>query len=103
LLGKIVTMQSEEQVLPDCNGKELAMAGVKKWVVTTSGQRPLADVQAELEHSGFAVENSLAEIGILTGSGDEDSIDRLRGIAGIADISPDTPIDIGPPGSSLTW
>ncbi len=96
-------MQSEEHGLPDCNTMEVAMAGVRKWVVTTSGQRPLADVQAELEQNGFAVENSLAEIGILTGSGDDETIDRLRGIDGVADVAPDTPIDIGPPGGKLTW
>ena len=79
------------------------MAGRKGWIVTTSGDRPLADVARDLRARGFVVEQELDEIGCITGGASEGTVDRLRAIPGVADVSPDDAIDIGPPGGEMTW
>ena len=75
----------------------------KGWVVTTSGERPLADVAKELKKSGFKVEQVLDEIGAITGAAGDDVAAKLRKVKGVSDVSANTPVDIGPPGSSHTW
>ncbi len=79
------------------------MAESKGWIVTTSGDRPLRDVAKDVADTGFAVGQVLDEIGIITGEGDDDLVERLRAIPGVADVSPETTIDIGPPGAPATW
>ncbi len=75
----------------------------RTWVVTTSGDRPLSDVEQELKGKGFTVRDVLQEIGCITGTCDDHTADRLRDVRGVTDVSPDEPIDIGPPGSIDTW
>jgi hypothetical protein len=76
----------------------------KKWVVTTSGNRSLNDVEKELTDNGFAVDQVLDAIGIITGEvTDDDVVDRLRAIPGVTDVEPDADINIGPPGAPDTW
>jgi len=79
------------------------MAEKKKWVVATSGDRPLSDVRKELTEAGFAVDQVLDEIGCITGSAGDDVAERLRSVPGVTDVSPDSPIDIGPPDAPVTW
>lgn len=79
------------------------MAEQQRWVVTLSSHRPLADLRADLAGAGFSVEQELAELGVVTGSCDEKVAGKLRALPGVADVSPDTPIDIGPPGAAPTW
>jgi hypothetical protein len=79
------------------------MAGTRKWVVTTSDDRPLADIAKDLTDAGFNVGQTLAEIGIITGSSDESVVGRARTVKGVTDIAPETTIDIGPPDSPETW
>lgn len=78
------------------------MAG-EKWIVTLKGDRPIGDVRRELEKAGLKVEEAMEEIGVISGSCAADSAARLRKIKGVADVSRDHSIDIGPPGSSDTW
>ncbi len=73
------------------------MAKGKRWIVTTSGKRSLKEVKKKLTESGFEVEQSLDEIGIITGRSKDDNVDKLRSVDGVADVSPDEQIDIGPP------
>jgi hypothetical protein len=75
----------------------------KGWIVTTSGDRPLGDVAKDLTRTGFAVGQMLDEIGAITGSASADVVERLRSIPGVADVSPDETIDIGPPDAPVTW
>lgn len=75
----------------------------QRWVLTTSGQRPLDEVRAELVAEGFAVEQVLEEIGCITGTASDDVVARARSIEGVADATPDHPIDIGPPDAPVTW
>ena len=79
------------------------MAEQKQWVVTLSRERPLSDVRRELEGAGFEVDQVLEEIGVVTGRSDEACAEKLRALAGVADVAADRPIDIGPPGSPDTW
>lgn len=79
------------------------MTEQQRWVVTLSGDRPLADLRADLAGAGFTVEHELTEVGVVTGRAAGEAAAKVRAIPGIADMSPDTPIDIGPPGSPKTW
>lgn len=79
------------------------MAGTGKWVVSTSGDRPLEEVESELRDSGFAVREVLREIGCITGEASADVVHRVRGIRGVADVEKQGDIDIGPPGAPETW
>lgn len=79
------------------------MTEKKRWIVTTSGDRPLSDIKKKLAESGFAIDQVLNEIGCITGNADDTVVERSRSIPGVVDISPDTPIDIGPPDSPVTW
>ena len=73
------------------------MAKRKKWIVTTSGKHSLKDVKKGLTESGFAVDQVLDEIGIITGTSSDDDVEKLRKVKGVTDVSPDQEIDIGPP------
>ncbi len=79
------------------------MAKDKTWLVTTSGDRPLSEVKKDVAKTGFTIGEVLGEIGIITGSGGDAVARKLRSIPGVADVSPDTPIDIGPPDEPVTW
>jgi hypothetical protein len=79
------------------------MAKRKKWVVTTSGDRPISDVEKDLSGSGFSVDHVLEAIGSITGSGDDKVAKRLREIPGVADVSEEPPpINIGPPDAPVS-
>lgn len=79
------------------------MSKMKRWVITTSGDRPLKDVRKKLAESGFVVDKVLGEIGVITGAASDDDVGRLRSVSGVADVSPDEPVDIGPPDAPVTW
>jgi hypothetical protein len=75
----------------------------KGWIVTTSGERSVKDVAKDLKAKGFSVDQVLDEIGAITGAADDDVAAKARNIKGVADVSPDGSIDIGPPDSPTTW
>jgi hypothetical protein len=75
----------------------------KSWVVTTSTDRPISEITKDLKEAGFSVGQVLEEINSITGAAAEGAVAKLRSIKGVVDVSPDTPIDIGPPGSPKTW
>ncbi len=79
------------------------MSQNKKWIVTTSGARPLRDVVERLTENGFVVVQVLGEIGCIIGTADEDEIKRMQAVPGIADISLDAAINIGPPDLPFSW
>jgi len=82
---------------------ENGMAEQERWVVTLSKERSLSDLRQELTKAGFAVDQELEEIGVVTGRSDEAGVKKIRALRGVADVSKDSPIDIGPPGSPTTW
>ena len=73
----------------------------KRWIVTTDGKGSLADVKKKLTKSGFTVDRVLDEIGVITGTSKDDDVERLRSLDGVADVSPDEEVDIGPPDSPI--
>ena len=75
----------------------------KKWIVTTSGDRPIGEIRRDLTSEGFAVVQVLDEIGCIIGDASDATAKRLRAVAGVADVSLNTPIDIGPPDKKVTW
>lgn len=75
----------------------------RNWVVTTSGGRAIKDIARDLEKAGFAVGQVNDEIQSITGAAGAQSVKKLRKISGVIDVSPDTPIDVGPPDSTETW
>jgi hypothetical protein len=79
------------------------MADEKGWIVTTSTDRPIDEITRDLKAAGFSVGQVLEEINSITGAAAETSVEKLRSIEGVVDVSPETPIDIGPPGSKDTW
>ena len=79
------------------------MAQQKGWIVTTSSDRPIKDIESDLKKAGFSVGHVLAEVGSITGAAADDTVTKLRSIPGVVDVSPDAPIDIGPPDSDKTW
>ncbi len=79
------------------------MPSSSQWIVTTSPERPVAEVASELAKAGLDVEQVLDEIGCVIGRGGPDLVPRLKAVRGVADVSRGTGIDIGPPGSDTTW
>jgi hypothetical protein len=73
------------------------------WIVTTSGNRAIADIAKDLKAAGVAVQQTLHEVGVLTVKADEKAIGKARSVSGVSDVSPDHPVDIGPPNSRETW
>jgi len=79
------------------------MAESKGWIVTTSGDRPVSDIAENVKETGFTVGEVLDQIGVITGSGSDDVVEKLRAIPGIADVSPEGEVNIGPPDAPVTW
>jgi hypothetical protein len=79
------------------------LAKAKRWVITTSGDRPLSDIAKELEGAGLKGAEVLKEIGTITGSAEETALRKIRKVRGVEDVSPDAGVDIGPPGEEETW
>ena len=79
------------------------MASAKNWVITTGGNRPVADIAKDLAKVGLSVGQVMEEIGCITGTASDEDVPKLRNVRGVTDVSPDMPIDIGPPGAPETW
>jgi hypothetical protein len=79
------------------------VAESKRWIVTTSGDRPLNDVARDIKAAGFVIDEVLDQIGIITGSATDSVAEAIRDIPGVADVSLDVPVDLGPPDSDETW
>lgn len=75
----------------------------KKWIVTASGDRPLSDIRKDLTSEGFAIVQVLDEIGCIIGNASDATAKRLRAVSGVADVSPNPAINIGPPDTNVTW
>ncbi|HYN81249.1 MAG TPA: hypothetical protein VES88_07090 [Gemmatimonadaceae bacterium] len=78
------------------------MADKKRWVVTASDDGSLSAIKKRLTESGFAVDQVLDEIGCITGVASDDVADKLRSVPGVADVSPEPSVDIGPPNAPVS-
>jgi hypothetical protein len=72
----------------------------KDWVVTASGDRPLADVAKDLKQGGFKVAQVLHELHLITGQGGDDDAEKARKVKGVKDVSANVGASVGPPGST---
>jgi hypothetical protein len=80
------------------------MPAKKTWIVLTSGDEPIEKIAEKLEEKGFTVESTLEAIGQIIGQGSEETKNEALKIKGVTDIySSHDDINIGPPGSDLTW
>ena len=68
------------------------------WIITASGERPVAELVVGLRKAGLVVGTVMADIGVITGRCSKAQAAALRKLPGVADVSPDAPVDIGPPG-----
>jgi len=75
----------------------------KTWVITTSADRPIADIAKDLSKAGFKIDQTLEQIGVITGNSDEKAVGKARAVRGVTDVSPEHEINIGPPNSRDTW
>jgi hypothetical protein len=79
----------------------MAKAAKQSLIITVSKDHPILDVARDLKASGLEVEGILDAVGIVTGRAHPKSIARLRKVRGVADVSPDHKIDIGPPDAPI--
>lgn len=79
------------------------MPETRRWVVTASGDRPLDELEKDLTQAGFTVVQTMEAIGCIVGTIGEEDADRVKAIPGVADVSPDEIVSIGPPGSDTVW
>ena len=72
-------------------------------IVTASSDRPIHDIAKDLADAGLKDIQVLQEMGSIIGSAEDETVAKLRKVRGVKDVSPDIPIDIGPPDSRETW
>ena len=72
------------------------MSDKTTWIITASGDRPVAELVTDLRKAGLVVSSMLTEIGVITGRCTKAQAAALRKVAGVADVAPDAAVDIGP-------
>jgi hypothetical protein len=73
------------------------------WIVTTDGKRDHATLTRELQSAGFSVTQAFSDLPSVIGVADTNAVAKIRKVKGVVDVSPDAPVDVGPPGSKETW
>ena len=79
------------------------MAKAKKWIITTSSDRSIHEIAKDLADAGLTGSQILDAVGCVTGSAGAKVVAKLRKVRGVVDVSPDFPVDLGPPDSPETW
>ena len=74
------------------------MGTTSTWVITTSGQPPLAEVRRTVLQVGGALQSSLDELGVLLVQGSATQAAAWRKLVGVVAVEADHAVDIGPPG-----
>ena len=80
----------------------MAKSAKQSLVVTVSKDRHIDDIVPDLKAAGLVVDGVLDAIGVVTGSAPAKSIAALRKVRGVADVSSDHKVDIGPPNSPIS-
>ncbi len=78
------------------------MSDTPAWTVTLSNERPVALVVKELRAAGLRTSHVLGEIGVITGHAPAHAVAALRRVRGVADVSPELAVDIGPPDAGVS-
>lgn len=74
----------------------------KRWILTTDSERPIREITKELTAAGFKVGQVHEHIGSVVVAADDDAVPKLKKVRGVVDVSPDSPIDIGPPDEEIS-
>jgi hypothetical protein len=69
--------------------------------VDDSHLQRMGEVAKAARHAGMEVEQQLGDLGVLTGSIDEEKLDALRRIPGVAHVERERDVRIPPPGSPV--
>ena len=72
------------------------------WIVTASPSRPASAVAEEIKAAGFTVTQVLEHTGNIVVRGGPAAASRIGSMPGVADVSPDHTVDIGPPGAPVS-
>lgn len=78
------------------------MSDQNKIIVTVAGDRSIHQVATDLRQAGMDVDQVLEFTGTVTGSAPAGAAEGLRRISGVADVSVDHAVDIGPPDSLVS-
>ena len=79
------------------------MATSRLWTITTSGDRSLEQIAKDLAEAGLQDREILEMIGVITGSAEDESVEKLRRVRGVTDVSLNLMIQLEPPDSDQTW
>ena len=95
------------QTLPSAERLEAAMTSIRhtahtEWVITLDPNTTPATARDALAKAGLEVDQVLEEIGVITGRGSAGLGAALRKVRGVADVSEQAPIDIGPPDAPVS-
>ena len=71
-------------------------------VVTVSADHAMGDVVKGLKAAGLKVDQVLDAINVVTGTSQIKSLEKLRRIVGVVDVSSDHDVNIGPPGAPVS-
>ncbi len=74
-----------------------------RWVITLESGHDFAKIGKRLTEAGLAIEEALADIGVVIGTASPRAAERLRAVPGVAAVEPEHPVEIGPPGSEEDW
>jgi glycine cleavage system aminomethyltransferase T len=72
------------------------------WIITLTGEQPLPKAIAGLRKAGLEIDQVMDVIGVVTGSAGKAEVNKLRKVVGVADVSPDSAVDIGPPDAGIS-
>jgi hypothetical protein len=73
-----------------------------RFIITTTGQLPLADVVVALRKAGLELEEVMDAIGIVTGHCASSKAAGLRKVVGVSDVTADGPVGVGPPDAEIS-
>jgi len=75
----------------------------ENWIVTIAPGRRIEKIVEELTQAGCSIRETLTEIGVVSVTCANKSIEQIRRIQGVADVSPDADIQIPSPDKPVTW
>jgi hypothetical protein len=78
-------------------------ASPSRWIVTLAGDESPAQMAERLRARGFAVEQVLEAVGVITGQASASTAEALKAMPGLQSIEPDQAIQLPDPESGTTW
>lgn len=73
-----------------------------RWIVTLKDGEDLAQARDRLTEAGLAVGEAL-EIGVVIGTAGPRAASKLRAVPGVADVTKEGSVSVGPPGTPDSW